>query len=603
MRGGARKKPRRFRILLIVALWLTFLFSLVVFCNAANTLTYFLRFYFETVAVELCGLGRYTEDVLMKYKAHSWLLSYWTEHVDELDLPVGAYNNYSGRWYEDHKQFFLVDVESVTEEQIETFSAEDQKLFAEFCYEQIASILASQRVPFPSVLDTVLKCTEKDTQVEVIFQTLPEDSTAKRYPLGEMQEIDLTPLLFFGQDLDIGSLGDGVWFNYYQNGEDVWIRVFQYFGDEEQTEYVIMEEIPVEAQVHILADNLRSVEIMNIAALVTDGILVLVMMYFLAVRPIIRVSGSVREYTNTKDSALARKKLEKIRKKKVRTEAVQLADDVVAMTEDIDRYVAKIEKDAIERQMVAAEMQMATRIQTGQLPAVFPPFPEHPEIDIFAMMDPAKEVGGDFYDFFLIEDSHLALVIADVSDKGVPAALFMMTTKALIQSAVYSGVRLETAMEHVNRQLDRANPEGMFVTVWVAVLELATGKLVSINAGHEKPAIRQKGEAFALDKTPHDMALGSLPDLTFEEHTTQLLAGDMLFVYTDGVTEATDRDGKRFGNERMLKALDQAKTNDPKELIHHVKEEVASFVDGAEQFDDITMLCIIYHGAIKEQEE
>ena len=188
------------------------------------------------------------------------------------------------------------------------------------------------------------------------------------------------------------------------------------------------------------------------------------------------------------------------------------------------------------------------------------------------------------------------LLIADVSDKGVPAALFMMTAKTLIKSVIRSVRSPGEAMEHVNRELYEANAAQMFVTVWLGVLTISTGELVSVNAGHEKPVFYRAGEGWDLERVPHDMALAMLDDLTFTEQKTKLNPGDALFVYTDGVVEATSEEEKLFGSERMLSALQEAADAEPEEIISHMKNAIHGFVKEAEQFDDTTMLCLRYSG-------
>jgi sigma-B regulation protein RsbU (phosphoserine phosphatase) len=230
------------------------------------------------------------------------------------------------------------------------------------------------------------------------------------------------------------------------------------------------------------------------------------------------------------------------------------------------------------------------------LPHIFPPYPERNEFDIFASMEPARQVGGDFYDFYFVDDDHLCLIIADVSGKGVPAALFMMTSKTILQSFAMSGISPAEIVTKTNDAIMTDNPTGMFVTVWVGILELSTGKLTCTNAGHEYPAIRRADGSYALYKDQHDLVIGWVEDYQYEEYTLWLHPGDRLFLYTDGVPEATDADNKMFGNERMLTALNREPDAEPQQVLLNVRESVREFVGDAEQFDDLTMLCIAYRG-------
>ena len=198
--------------------------------------------------------------------------------------------------------------------------------------------------------------------------------------------------------------------------------------------------------------------------------------------------------------------------------------------------------DSSARQRIETELNVATQIQADMLPNIFPAFPERPEFDIYASMTPAKEVGGDFYDFFLVDNDRLAIVIADVSGKGVPAALFMVIAKTLLKNAVQMGLSPKEALEKVNNQLCENNEAEMFVTAWLGVYEISTGKLTAANAGHEYPAIRREGGQFELFQDPHGFVLAGMEGTRYQEYELEIGVGDTLFLYTDGVAEATDGD-------------------------------------------------------------
>ena len=207
-------------------------------------------------------------------------------------------------------------------------------------------------------------------------------------------------------------------------------------------------------------------------------------------------------------------------------------------------------------------------------------------------MTPAKEVGGDFYDFFLIDEEHLALVIADVSGKGVPAALFMMVSKILIANFTMLGYSPKEILEKTNTQICMSNGEDMFVTVWLGIMEIATGRVVAANAGHEYPAIKQTNGSFELLKDKHGFVIGGMEGVRYTEYDFVLEKGATLFVYTDGVPEATNADNELFGTDRMLEALNKHKDVSPQEILNGVKRSVDVFVGTAPQFDDLTMLSV-----------
>lgn len=272
----------------------------------------------------------------------------------------------------------------------------------------------------------------------------------------------------------------------------------------------------------------------------------------------------------------------------------QLAASIDVMEEQVKDYVDNLMEATAEKERLGTELDLASRIQASMLPNIYPAFPERDEFDIYASMDPAKEVGGDFYDFFFVDNDHLGMVIADVSGKGIPAALFMMISKILIQNLAITGHSPKEVLEVANRQICSNNSEDMFITVWIGVLNLATGKLVSANAGHEFPAFKQGDAGFELVKDPHGPALGVIDDVTYKEYEVQLEPGDKLFQYTDGVPEATNADEELFGTDRMIEALRTANNEPPEKVLETVNKTVAAFVGEASQFDDLTMLCLHY---------
>ena len=279
-------------------------------------------------------------------------------------------------------------------------------------------------------------------------------------------------------------------------------------------------------------------------------------------------------------------------------EVEELAESFAAISHKTVAYMGEVRRVTAEKERIGAELSLATRIQAAMLPHVFPPFPNRSEFDIFASMDPAKEVGGDFYDYFLIDDNHLGLVIADVSGKGVPAALFMMASKIILQSVAMLGRSPGEILTKTNEAICSNNEAQMFVTVWLGILELSTGKLTAASAGHEYPVLRQCPDgAFELLKGKNGFVIGYIEGMCYDEYELQLEPGAKLFVYTDGVPEATNAQGELFGTERMLAALDAQSDAAPRDILKNVRAAVDDFVNDAEQFDDLTMLCVEYKGS------
>ena len=267
-----------------------------------------------------------------------------------------------------------------------------------------------------------------------------------------------------------------------------------------------------------------------------------------------------------------------------------LAEAFANLSKRTRDYIVQITRITAEKERIGAELELATKIQADMLPNIYPAFPDREEFDIYATMTPAKEVGGDFYDFFLIDDDHLGLVMADVSGKGVPAALFMMMSKILVNNYAMMGESPARVLEQVNNQICKNNDEEMFVTVWFGVLEISTGKVTAANAGHEYPMVKKADGSFELFKDKHGFVIGGMEGMPYKEYEFTLEKGGVLFLYTDGVAEATNAGNELFGTDRMLEALNANSETDPKTLLNNMKEAVDGFVGDAPQFDDLTML-------------
>ena len=316
-----------------------------------------------------------------------------------------------------------------------------------------------------------------------------------------------------------------------------------------------------------------------------------------AIRPLRQLASAAANFANedrefTKDDVI---------RLDLRTndEVSDLYQEIRSMESRIVDYTDHLTRVTAEKERVSTELRTASQIQESMLPHIFPAFPEREDFDLYASMTPAKEVGGDFYDFFLIDDSHLAVLIADVSDKGVPAALFMMSAKILINYRAQEGGTPSQILNAVNAQICKNNKSKMFVTVWLGILDLNTGLLTCTNAGHEYPVLRGQDGRFRVFKDQHGLVLGAMARTRYRDYEIQMMPGDAIFVYTDGVPEANNTDGEFYGMERMEEALNQMADRDPKGILQGVKEDVESFTGEAMQFDDLTMLCLEYRGKQK----
>ncbi len=334
------------------------------------------------------------------------------------------------------------------------------------------------------------------------------------------------------------------------------------------------------------------------------GVLVAVFLFLLAysaflyreiLTPILAVTDEAKRFAETNTPS---DKLSAIQKK---DEIGVLAKAVNKMETDIMAYIENLTAVTAEKERIGAELSIATQIQADMLPSIFPAFPDRPEFDIYATMNPAKEVGGDFYDFFMVDERHLAIVMADVSGKGVPAALFMVIGKTLIKDHTQPGRDLGEVFTEVNDLLCESNSEGLFITAFEGVLDLVSGEFTFVNAGHEIPFICKKGGSFEPYKIRAGFVLAGMEGIRYQCGSMQLSPGDRLFQYTDGVTEATDKDSRLYGMERLKETLAEYASLPPRGLLVKVKEELDGFVGDAPQFDDITMLCLEYRERMRNE--
>lgn len=331
-----------------------------------------------------------------------------------------------------------------------------------------------------------------------------------------------------------------------------------------------------------------------LGALLTAIVIVIFLTYLrhAVIRPIQLVTDEVDAFVHNETEVS-----EKLLRISTGDEIEQMAKSVRQMEIDINSYIDKLTSVTAERERIGAELDIAAKIQTDMLPSIFPAFPDREEFDLYASMVTAKEVGGDFYDFFMVDDDHLAMVIADVSGKGVPAALFMVVSKTLLKNYAQSGLSAQEVLETVNNRLYENNRADMFVTAWIGILQISTGRMDCANAGHEYPAICRRGGRYERLKDRHGFVLAGMENIPQHGYEIELKPGDKLFLYTDGVPEATGPNGEMFGPVRMLDALNAAVKMDPKNTLMTVKRRIDRFTEDCPQFDDITMMCLQYRGA------
>ncbi len=412
--------------------------------------------------------------------------------------------------------------------------------------------------------------------------------------------------------IDACAFGDGEAFHAELDGKEIYMTAREIpstgwllctaINAEEVTEPIgkvtaKSDELFADAGVE-MSGEFRALIINAVLAFLTIAFVVVVIGYFISrtiSMPIIRLTDTVK---NTGEGDFDKKS-----NINTRDEIGDLARGFNKMQDDLKLYTENLKAVTAEKERIGAELNVATQIQADMLPRIFPPFPQKKEIDLFASMTPAKEVGGDFYDFFLLDENHLALVIADVSGKGVPAALFMVISKTLIKNRAMQGGTPAQILADVNNQLCEGNDADMFVTCWLGICDLSTGKMTAASAGHEFPAVCGPDKHFELLKDKHGFVLAGMEGARYRDYEIQLEHNGSIFVYTDGVPEATNVNGEMFGTDRMLEALNRSPEKEPEVFIKEVGSAVEKFTGEAPQFDDVTMVGMTWHGKNDEKTE
>lgn len=354
---------------------------------------------------------------------------------------------------------------------------------------------------------------------------------------------------------------------------------------------IIGVEIPMATLETALQEYIVNAVAATAAIVIVFIAIFMVYMYKNMIAPIHLIAGEAEKFVE--NNAEISDKLDTI---KTKDEIQKLSESVLKMEIGIKEYIANITRITAEKERIGAELNVAKQIQADLLPSIFPAFPGRSEFDIFASMDPAKEVGGDFYDFFMVDDDHLVFLIADVSGKGVPAALFMVIAKTLIKNQVLKGDEPFEVFETVNNQLCENNKEGMFVTAWMGMLEVSSGKLTYVNAGHNPPAIKREDGTFRYLKCAPGFVLAGLEGIPYQQENIQLQKGDSIYLYTDGVTDTINVKEEMYGEDNLEKVLNANREEAPEIILNVIKKELEEFAGEAEQFDDVTMLCMKYKG-------
>ncbi len=522
-------------------------------------------------------------EYMKSFKALPWLMQYWSENPDMVSVPE---HDPDGEFYDMND----ANLGSITEEAVRLYSPGRQRSFARACYMRIAAYYEKE-LDVHDLDDLFMIIPDGPDTALIIFDAkLNGDGT---YRLGDHRDLKEEEEEWNNYDNAINNQDSWVWGRYTPEDDFGFFRELP-FGNDGARALLCNSFKRSELYEHL--DFIASFRLRAMGYMVVMAAVIMIVLFAMILRPVSVISKTIKKYEKNKDPEEVERDLSAIREY---NEIGAFAKEFSNLAWEMDRHTAQLVSYAEENERVNTELRMARDIQSSVLPVASSDFGSRRDFDISASIRPARSVSGDFYDFFFADDDHLVFLIADVSDKGIPAALFMMSVKNLINFCTHGGSTPATVLSEVNSRLCVKNPTLMFVTVWMGMLELSTGRLLYVDAGHERAAIRRPGGGFSLcEEASHKCALGIRKNMEYVDNELYLGNGDMVFLYTDGVTEAKDENGKFFGSTKMTAALNTARVGSPEVLITDMQEALAAYSKGAEQFDDITMLCLRFNRVI-----
>ena len=593
-----KTEKRHISILVIVGFSILISFALSGFLGALSTTYSILKERKEDSIKRMESFQQIIEITIGDAK--EMYFDFWKEHYDEIHffLPQESDADIVEKWRDDHNEAtrrIVLENDPPSVAELEGMDEETRREFAEFAYNSInTSLFLSKNIS--DVMNITMFEYLGDSSIFIYATTLINDGTVSR--LGDQEKISPEKDRVVSEYMEKGEFKTKTYIlKSPENGRKN-LYVLVPIVENGKLLCLIGGDFPWADFRDSALDGLLRYEANAIIFRIATILFLVILLYLTVVKPVKTMQSEIREYMGSKKSEDVVKGLQDLSRRG--DEIGGLANDMTALSLEIDDYCEKISLYAKKKATMDAELNVATKIQADALPK---DFPERKEFDLYASMNPALEVGGDFYDFFMIDDDHLALVIADVSDKGIPAALFMMLTKTMIEAfstTAGSIIHPTELFNKVNDRLNQNNELSMFTTAWMGILTISTGEIKGVNAGHEFPAVLRKGDndnpVFELHKAIHSLPLALYPGIEYKAEDLCLKKGDALFVYTDGVTEAASPEGELFGEERLVSALNRCVDMSAKETIESVRESIETFVGDNDQFDDITMMCFKYFG-------
>ena len=515
--------------------------------------------------------------------AEIWCFDYWEAHPETLHEPITKEEEEASDNYDQFADWWLPEVLDQMPDVMQRYCAKHHAKNMDFSMETAAKNLLYN--DSRSSMSTLFVMDVADPNAGFILGWASKDEP--EYSTGDTLEIPLSRHPALKSLLENPS--DRIEFETARN-----------FPDNEGSYYIAYQPLFSDGKIRAVMGIFTSWKgfakamsgillrsfMIGIGGLIALLGLLFLILYRKAIAPVKKIEESIQTYITTKNSDAVTRSLDNIT---ARNEFGILSENLSEMVRDMDRYTAENIRMVEEREKTKTELTLAANIQSAILPV---DFPAHSDFSLYASMQPAREVGGDFYDFFYLDDDHLGLAIADVSGKGIPAALFMMMCKNMIKNFAKEKHTPAEVLALTNSSILEGNATTMFVTVWFGIYEISTGRVTAASAGHEYPLIRTGQEAFTLFKDKHGFVAGGMEGVKYTDYTFDLDVGGTLFLYTDGAPEATNADDELFGTDRMLEALNREPGASPETLAAHMTDAINAFVGDAPQFDDTTMLVL-----------
>lgn len=552
-----------------------------------------MNMYLDEVSEEAANIGSYAAKSMEDIDGIEWLVTYWSDNAEKLDIIYDSPKDTKKKGREFCLDYPQYELGEITMEDIDSMAEDAKKRYSEYMYMKLTDDFnRMKRTYHPAYIYCFLPIS--DTKL-LYFMTGTEEGDREKpggnvYVIGTLTDYDEETFPVLVETWEKGELIDkleqpiktGKFSGYYQRFIPVVKdgKCLCLIGVTQDTNTIQKE----------IRSKIMIVELIEIAVFILMGIIIFYVVSKLFIKPIAKIEKSMKEYEKDKD---AKKVEERLKTEISKSEIGQLTKEFTELTQAIERHVKEIAQITSEQEKLKAELSLAASIQSDMLPK---DFLNLPELEIYGSMQPAKEVGGDFYDFFEIDNDHIAIVIGDVSGKGVPASLFMVRSMMAIRNYTVMGADVDQVFAKVNNELCRGNESELFTTSWMGVYEISTGKLVYTEAGHDDPfCIRCDGRIENISPTEKSLVLGGFEDMPYTLCETHLAKGETILLYTDGLPEANDVNGNQYGMDRIEESLREHRTEantELKEFVELVKKDVFSFASGAEQFDDLTLLAL-----------